>query len=170
MKNYSFLSRISRYSRKRLAPHEKSSYNSFFDTFFSLIPLIQYVSKCSFLSGEETEICNYADDTTIYVCGQELERIVSSLENDAQRISQWFFDNSMKLNPDKCHLLIFAGRNADLSVRIGETMVTESVEEKLLGVTLDKNLNFKGHFNAICKKAGQKLHALARVANYMKIT
>ena len=123
-----------------------------------------------FFLVKETEICNYADDTTIYVCGQELERIVSSLENNAQRISQWFFDNSMKLNPDKCHLLIFAGRNADMSVRIGETMVTESVEEKLLGVTLDKNLNFKGRFNAICKKAGQKLHALARVANYIKIT
>ena len=54
-------------------------------------------------------ICNYADDTTIYVCGQELEHIVSSLENDSQRISQWFFDNSMKLNPGKCHLLISGG-------------------------------------------------------------
>ena len=43
----------------------------------------------------------------------------------------------------------------------------ESVEEKLQDVTLDKNLNFKGHVNAICKTAGQKLHALARAANYM---
>ena len=55
------------------------------------------------------------------------------------RIFQWFFDNSIKLNPDKCH----RGGNMDLSVCIGETMVTESVEEKLLGVTLEKNLNFK---------------------------
>ena len=91
--------------------------------------------------------------------------LASSLENDAQKISQWFFDSSMKLNPDKCHLLIFGGRN--LSISIGETIVTESVEEKLMGVTLDKNLNFKGHVNAVCEKAGQKLQALARVANYM---
>ena len=63
-----------------------------------------------FFLVEEIEICNYADDTTIYVCGQELEQIVSSLENDAQRISKWFFDNSMKLNPDKCHLLISGGK------------------------------------------------------------
>ena len=48
-----------------------------------------------------------------------------------------------------------------MSVHIGETRVTESVEEKLLCVTLDKNLDFKSHVNAICKKAGQKLHALA---------
>ena len=60
-----------------------------------------------FFLVEETEICNYADDTTIYVCGQELTHVVTSLENDAQRISKWFFHNSMKQNPDKCHLLIF---------------------------------------------------------------
>ena len=59
--------------------------------------------------------------------------------------------NSMKVNPDKCHLLIFGGKNTDVSVHIGETMVTESVEDKLLGVTLDKNLDFKSHVNAICK-------------------
>jgi len=76
------------------------------------------------------------------MCCQELEQVVSSLENDASRISKWFFDNSMKLNPDKCHLLIFGGNNTDVSVHIGETVVTESIEEKLLGVTLDKNLDF----------------------------
>ena len=122
-----------------------------------------------FFLVEETEICNYADDTTIYVCGQELEQIVSSLDNDAQRISKWFLDNSMKLNPDKCHYLIFGGKNTDVSVHISETMVTESVEEKLLGVTLDKNLDFKSHANAICKKAGQKLQALTRISSYMNV-
>ena len=48
-------------------------------------------------------------------------------------------------------------------------MVTESVEEKVLGVTLNKNFDFKSHNNAICKKAGQKLHALARISSYMNV-
>ena len=47
---------------------------------------------------EETETCNYADDTTIYKCSQELEQVVTSLKNDGQRNSTCFFDNSMKLN------------------------------------------------------------------------
>ena len=37
-----------------------------------------------------------------------------------------------------------------MSVHIDETVVTESIEEKRQGVTLDKNLDFKSHFNAIC--------------------
>ena len=48
-------------------------------------------------------------------------------------------------------------------------MVIESVEEKLLGVTLDKNLDFKSHVIAICKKARQKLHAPAHISSYMNV-
>ena len=118
---------------------------------------------------EETEICNYADDTTIYVCGHKLEHIVSSPETDAQKLSKWFLDNSMKLNPDKCHLLTFGEKNNDVSVQIGATTITESVQEKLLGVTLDKNLNFKNHVNTLCRKAGHKLHAPARITNYVDV-
>ena len=46
----------------------------------------------------------------------------------------------------------------------------ESDEEKLLGVTIVKKLNFKSHVNSLCKKASQKLHALARISTYMEKT
>ena len=38
---------------------------------------------------------------------------------------------------------------------------------KLLGVTLDNKLNFNEHVSNLCKKASQKLHALARISNFM---
>ena len=38
---------------------------------------------------------------------------------------------------------------------------------KLLGVTIDNELKFDEHVSKLCKKASQKLHALARVSNYM---
>ena len=82
-----------------------------------------------FILVEETKVCNYADDTTIYVCGNNLKHIVSSLETDAQKLSKWFRDNNMKLNPDKCHLLIFGEKNNEVSVQIGAMSITESVEE-----------------------------------------
>ena len=59
-------------------------------------PLLLYVFINEFFFlVEETEICNYADDTTIYVCDHKLEYIASSLETDAQKPSKWFLDNSM---------------------------------------------------------------------------
>ena len=70
----------------------------------------------------------------------------------------------MKLNGDKCHLMIFGEKTNDLSIKIGDTTIIESTEEKLLGVTLDKKLSFKTHVQSLCKKASQKLYALSRIS------
>ena len=44
-----------------------------------------------------------------------------------------------------------------------------STEEKLLGVKFDSNLSFESHVTSLCKKASQKLHALARISHYMDL-
>ena len=59
---------------------------------------------------EETENCNYADDTTIYACGPNIENVIMHLENDALKITEWFPNNCMKLHEDKCHLMIFVAK------------------------------------------------------------
>ena len=46
----------------------------------------------------------------------------------------------MKLNAGKCHLLTFGTNQDDIKIKIGEAIVEESSEEKLLGVIIDKNL------------------------------
>ena len=121
-----------------------------------------------FMFLEETDICNYADDPTIYACGPNIENVIMHLENDALRITEWFPNNFMKLNEDKCHLMSFGAKgNNEISIRIGEACVKESTEENLLGITFDQSLFFKHHVKALCKKAGQKLHALARISRYM---
>ena len=63
--------------------------------------------------------------------------------------------------------MLFENSSPGISVNIGSSCIEQSDKEKLLGITLDKNLNFNYHVADICKKAGQKLHALARVAQFM---
>ena len=116
---------------------------------------------------KDTDVCNYADDTTIYVCDNQLEKIQNWLEQDALKLSGWFRENYMKLNDDKCHLLVFGDKTNDVSVTVGNSLIKESTEEKLLGVTIDKDLSFKNHLDSLCKKASQKLHALARISKFM---
>ena len=41
----------------------------------------------------------------------------------------------------------------------------QSVE--LLGIKIDKNLNFSEHVTKLCKKGNHKLHALARISKYL---
>ena len=40
-------------------------------------------------------------------------------------------------------------------------------EVEILGITIDRNLNFKGHRKNICRKAGQKLSALLRISSHI---
>ena len=82
-------------------------------------------------------------------------------------LSKWCPENFMKLNEGKCHLLTFGTTQSNINIKIGEVIVEESPEEKLLGVILDKKLNFKSHISRLCKRASQKLYAPAEVSTFM---
>ena len=94
--------------------------------------------------------------------------LIARLENDSSRIIQWFADNFMKLNTDKCHLMVL-GRspNKKVTVNVGNSVIENTEEEKLLGVVIDKQLHFETHISKLCQKAGDKLFALARISKYM---
>ena len=71
----------------------------------------------------------------------------------------------MKTNSEKSHILF--SRNDNVSDNIdGHTIIFENKNE-LLGIILDSKLTFEDHINSLCKKASQKLSALARKAPYM---
>ena len=93
------------------------------------------------LSIQDTDICNYADDTTIYTCDNNLDNVIARLENDSNIIIQWFADNFMKLNTDKCNLLII-GRNSNqqITVNVGDSVVENTEDETLLGAVIDKRI------------------------------
>ena len=40
--------------------------------------------------NEQTNVCNYADDTTIYACDQDLESVLQRLEHDSLLAIEWF--------------------------------------------------------------------------------
>ena len=54
---------------------------------------------------ENIDIANYADDNTPYTTGNLIEEVIQKLENAVKTLFQWFTDNQMKANPDKCHFL-----------------------------------------------------------------
>ena len=114
-----------------------------------------------------TEIASYADDNTPYtrVC---LEKTLQKVEKTSNTLFKWFSNNYLAANADKCHLL--PRTSEEVSVKIENEIIKNSLQEKLLGIVIDNRLTLEPHIENICKKAGQKLHALARIANYMNIT
>ena len=79
------------------------------------------------------------------------------------RLFDWFSDNFLKANPDKCHLLI------NVASKIKNETIANSSNQKLLGILFNNKFDFDKHVTSLCKKTSQKLNALARVAHYMNL-
>ena len=122
-----------------------------------------------FWVNNQTEVCNYADDTTFYACDQNLESVLQSLEHDSLLAIEWFENNYMKLNSDKCHLLISGFKHQSHWGKVGNFKIWESSNEKLLGITIDKDLKFNLHISNTCMKANRKLTALGRISRLIPL-
>ena len=117
---------------------------------------------------EDTDIASYADDNTTYVIADNIDRVIKSLEEASEILFKWFNDNLMRINADKCHLLVSTNNTA--KIKIGNFDITNSKSEKLLGVKFDYKLSFDDHISELCKKARRNIHALSRVASHMNIS
>ena len=112
------------------------------------------------------DIANYADDNTPYTTGSKIDTLLQNLYTDTSLLSKWFKENFLRMNADKCHLLI-SNRDKDISIILENEVIECSSAVKLLGVTIDNKLDFTEHISKLCKKVSSKLHALARISNYM---
>ena len=86
-----------------------------------------------------------------------MEKLLETLERETNILLEWFKVNEMKSN---------IVNNQESDIKIGNDIITNKTNVKLLGVTIDNKLNFNEHVDNICKKANNKLHALARIAKY----
>ena len=78
----------------------------------------------------------------------------------------WFDNNFLKLNADKCKLLVTKHED-EVSITLDTEVIKGNKTVKLLGIKIDNKLDFNEHISNIYKKASLKLHALARIAPYM---
>ena len=55
---------------------------------------------------EKSEICNFADDNTIYDCGKDLSNNLENIKHDMKGLLKWFRINSLQANPGKFQFMI----------------------------------------------------------------
>ena len=97
-----------------------------------------------------------------------IDNVIASLEQVSDALFNWFKNNRLKNNVDKCHVLV--STNKPVGIKVGDYTIDNSECEKLLGVKIDVNLNFNDHISDLCKKASRKISALARVTPFMGLS
>ena len=87
--------------------------------------------------------------------------LIKSLEKNIDKLFAWFSDNFLKSNIDKYHLLISTVENVALKIK-NEAFTNSS--NQIISL-FNNNFDSDEHVTSLCRKASQKLNALARVAH-----
>ena len=121
-----------------------------------------YLNDLFFLL-KDVGICNFVDNTT----DESLENVLKSPEKNFMLAIRWFENNYMKLNKDKCCLIVSGYKHEKVRANIGKDLIWESNDVKLLGVTIYRDIKFNKHVLKLCSKANQKLSTHSRMANLL---
>ena len=121
------------------------------------------------LTIQETYVCNFADDTTLYSCERSLPEVFTRLKADCDRALQWFHDNSMEANPNKFQMMFLGTSQDEIQMTINGENIKSCKQVKLLGVTIDSKLTFIKHINNICCTASKRTKALLRIRKFLSL-
>ena len=86
--------------------------------------------------------------------------VIKALEEIGGNLVNWFLNNEIKVNTDKCNLIL--NRQEPNTLKIEDLHTNNTLSEKLLSITFDCKLKFNKHMDNICQKA--------RLAPYIRAT
>ena len=119
----------------------------------------------------ENELIGYADDSTLMAVvpfpfpGVRVI-VAESLIHDLGRVSEWCDVSGMKLNASKTNPMIVSRSRTmhpqSTAFTIDVTVLKESDDIVILGVTFDSNMTFETHLCSVSRAASQRLGILRK--------
>ena len=92
---------------------------------------------------------------------------IAKLTSVVENLTLWFRNNCMKANSDKFHLFLSDKKSHQVDI-CNEKFSKSTWSEKFLGIKINNKLTFEGHEERLCKKASQKVNAVARISSLIR--
>lgn len=108
----------------------------------------------------------FADDSTVSVPCTTRELYESDINNSLGSIVLWLDNNNLKINLTKTQIMHFSQRlhNQNINVSYKGNQIHEVDATKFLGITIDKQLNWKAHIADLSKKLSSSAYVLLKLA------
>ena len=134
-----------------------------------LCPLLCLLYTSELFSISENKLIGYANDSTLIavVTSPGLRvAVAESLSRDLVKVSEWYYLCRIKLNASKTKTIIVS-RSLTMhpkspSLTIGRTVLKESDDLVILGVTFNSKMTFEKHFRSVSRAASQRLGILRK--------
>ena len=85
-------------------------------------------------------LSNYADDNVLYTFASNMTEVKDKLSQDLPKLSEWFTENFMILNPDKCHYMCLGKDAVNDILKLCDVELKSSEFEIVLGIEIDHQL------------------------------
>ena len=99
----------------------------------------------------------FADDIAFYTANPSLSHVVSTLNNDLDKLDQYLSRKGLLLNPSKTRFMVLRKPCHQLSLTCRGITISCCKQAKYLGVTIDEHLTFAPHVKEVCAKAYGKV-------------
>jgi hypothetical protein len=103
----------------------------------------------------------FADDTTILYSNKCLKTLNEIMQEEINKVTDWFNINKLSINTSKTKLILFRSYNKKLNSNITVSINNEKVKQvkntTFLGIAIDECLTWNDHVNLIAKKSPKLL-------------
>ena len=104
----------------------------------------------------DTNIDMFADDSTLYTSGHNVDEIQHRLQTNLNAVTTWCADNRMVHNTakTKCMLITTKQRrhhlqNNQLAITLNDQELQQVKQHKVIGVVVGENLQWREHVNGV---------------------
>ena len=117
----------------------------------------------------------FADDSTMHASSKNIDDLNSSLQNGINSANTWCSKNSMSIHPEKTKSMVVTTRQKhqraplQLSLSLDNQEIQQITEHKVLGVTLDSNLNWHAHLDLLVKRLSKNTYLLYRLKRFASV-
>ena len=114
---------------------------------------------------DEFKCIMFADDTTLYKSGSNINSLISKFTSDMSALQEWCEYNQIDINWSKTFVIFISDRRIKPPKELvlnGSTVEVVS-NFKLLGVTLDNKLKFDKFTSELRNKIVQKMHSIKKL-------
>ena len=114
------------------------------------------------LSSHTAQFILFADDTNLLFKSKDLSSLINNFNSELTTISHWISANKLPLNIGKTKCMLF--QNTQNQILNHEEIILHGNKiETVLGIWINKNLNWKKNTNEKCKKIGQLLAIINKI-------
>lgn len=115
----------------------------------------------------------FADDTTIFISGNNLKFLYRKINEDLKQLGDWFDSNSLTLNADKSKYILFRTKRKEINytgkIVLGGKEINRVQHIKFLGVTIDEYLEWDRQVNSVLTKMISGNYGISMVKNIVPV-